>query len=501
MRDVTPSVGRTALPPFLANGGEIGRLIAAYDWARTSVGPIEDWPPCLKATIAYVLSSGVPIALLWGVEGLMFYNAGYAEIAGARHPSMLGSKVHDSWPEVANFNSHVIEVGLQGGALHYHDQHLVLFRNGVAEDVWFDLDYSPVFDGDGKAAGVLALVQETTCRRKAEEEMARSRERLSHALSAAGVIGIWDWHIDSGQMFTDERFASFFSVDPERARAGVSRSEFEAAIHPGDRERVEQETRQALESGSELALEHRLVHSDGSIRWVMVRGTAFQDRMGRTTRLSGAAVDMTDRRVSEEKRRLLVRELHHRIKNTFAIIGGMVTMTAKTAKSVEEMAHVLRGRLVALAAAHELIRPAITAELDHSEQTTLATLFESILSPHLFQADQMQIDAAPVDLGVVATTSLALVLHELATNSSKYGALSLPSGKLRITGRPAGTSTRLEWIEEGGPPISGPPQHQGFGSRLASMSVAGQLGGELEFHWKESGLEVVLLIPTERLGR
>jgi two-component sensor histidine kinase len=431
----------------------------------------------------------------------MFYNSGYAEIAGARHPSILGSRVLDSWPEIASFNHHVLDMGLRGEALAFQDQHLVLMRNGTAEDVWLDLDYSPVFDDAGEPAGVLAIVHETTRRHFAEQEAERNRERLSHALNAAGVVGIWDWHLETGQMFTDERFAAFYSVDGERARHGVPRSEFMAAIHPSDRDDVEDEIQRSIASGADIALEHRLVHADGSIRWVMIRGTAFRDSSGRAIRVSGAAVDVSDRRSSEEKRRLLVRELHHRIKNTFAIVGGMVTMTARTARTVDEMAGVLRGRLVALASAHELIRPAITAELDEVEQTTFASLFQAILAPHLLRPEQLVIEAPEVDVGVVAATSLALVLHELATNSSKYGSLSAAEGTLTIRGRQAGPSLRLDWIEAGGPPISGPPPYQGFGSRLASMSVAGQLGGELEFHWQESGLQVVMLIPMERIAR
>lgn len=505
MRDRT--MGETLelerLPEFLARGGELGRLIAAREWEGSEVGPIREWPISLRMTLSFLLSAEVPLVLLWGPNGLMFYNAGYAEIAGARHPSILGARVLDSWPEIASFNQRVLDVGLAGETLAFEDQHLVLMRSGTAEDAWFDLNYSPVFDEAGAAVGVLAVVHETTRRHFAEEESRRNTERLSHALNAAGVIGVWDWHLASGLFFADERCAAFYAVDPERARLGVPRPEILAAIHPDDREAVEAETQRAIQAGTDLSFEHRVLNGDGTVRWVMVRGTAFRDAGDRTVRVSGAAVDVTERRISEEKRRLLVRELHHRIKNTFAIIGGMVAMTARTAKSVDEMARVLRGRLVALAQAHELIRPAITAELDNAEQTTLLDLFEAILSPHLLKRDQLIIDAATVDIdvGVGAATSLALVLHELATNASKYGALSASEGTLTIRGEKVGSSIRLDWIEAGGPPVTGPPPHLGFGSRLASMSISGQLGGELELHWRESGLEVVIAIPEDRLRR
>lgn len=488
-------------PSFLQRGGDLGRLIAAHDWKASGLGPLSGWPPSLRTTVGFMLSSNVPLVLLWGRDGIMIYNEGYATIAGRRHPSCLGSRVLESWPEVASFNANVLDVGFSGRSLSYTDTHLVLFRAGSAEDVWLDLNYSPIFEDDGEPAGVLAIVVETTRRHLAEEEFRSSQERLSHALNAAGVIGIWDWHVGQGRIYADERLACVFGLDSERVAQGVSREEFLAPVHPDDREFVGEAYDRAIETGSELNLEYRLIAKDGGLRWLSARGTCFRDGSGETVRLSGAVVDITSQKASEENRRLLVRELHHRVKNTFAVIGGMVTMTARTATSVQDMANVLRGRLVALAGAHDLFRPAITAEIDHTEQTTLAELFSAILLPHLHHADQFILEAPPVEVGVTAATSLALVLHELTTNSVKFGSLSTPKGRLRVLGRLTEDDLILDWIEEGGPELMGPPLHHGFGSRLASMSISGQLAGSIEFHWKGTGLEAVLRMSRDRLTR
>ena len=137
-----------------------------------------------------MLSSNLPITLLWGEDGVMFYNAGYAEIAGRRHPSIMGSKVLEGWPEVASFNRHVLESGFRGESLAFEDQHLVLMRNGVAEDVWLDLDYSPGFRRRRQARP--ASLPLSTKRRGATSPRRRrssNRERLSHALNAASVVG------------------------------------------------------------------------------------------------------------------------------------------------------------------------------------------------------------------------------------------------------------------------------------------------------------------------
>ena len=149
---------------FLDGGGELGALMRARDWSRTPLGEPAAWPQSLKTAVAILLHSPVPMVLLWGEDGIMLYNDAYSVFAGGRHPRLLGSKVLEGWPEVADFNANVMRVGLAGGTLSYRDQHLVLYRNGAAEDVWMNLDYSPVPDDSGRPAGVLAIVVESTAR-------------------------------------------------------------------------------------------------------------------------------------------------------------------------------------------------------------------------------------------------------------------------------------------------------------------------------------------------
>ena len=140
---------------FLRDGGATGALIAKFDWASTSLGPLSAWPQSLRTATAIVLRSRAPMALLWGEEGVMIYNDAYAEVAGSRHPDLLGSKVGEAWPELIEFNEQVLRTVLAGATLNYRDQPL-----GVLETHWFDLDYSPVPDEAGRPAGVLAIVVE-----------------------------------------------------------------------------------------------------------------------------------------------------------------------------------------------------------------------------------------------------------------------------------------------------------------------------------------------------
>lgn len=164
------------MPVFLDGGGQCGALIKARDWSGT-LGPVETWPQSLKAATGLLLRSPVPMVMLWGEDGIMLYNDAYSVFAGGRHPELLGSRVREGWPEVADFNDHVMTVGLAGGTLSYKDQELTLYRHGQPEQVCMDLDYSPVIGDDGRPAGVLAIVIETTDRVAAERRAAAEQER------------------------------------------------------------------------------------------------------------------------------------------------------------------------------------------------------------------------------------------------------------------------------------------------------------------------------------
>ena len=166
------------IPDFLRGGGETGARIAAYDWASTSLGPIAQWPPSLKTAVALVVHSAVPLVMLWGEDGVMIYNDAYSVFAGRRHPQLLGSKVREGWPEVADFNDNVMKAGLSGRTLAYRDQKLTLYRHGAPEPVWMNLDYSPVLDESGRPAGVIAIVVETTKRVQADQRIAAEQDRL-----------------------------------------------------------------------------------------------------------------------------------------------------------------------------------------------------------------------------------------------------------------------------------------------------------------------------------
>ncbi|MEO5640767.1 MAG: PAS domain S-box protein [Sphingomicrobium sp.] len=164
---------------FLAGGGELGQLIAHHDWSATSLGPIDQWPGAVRAIVGLMLRSPLPIVTLWGEPGVMIYNDAYSAFAGPRHPALLGRDVRNAWPEVAEFNDHVIRaVFRRGETLSFKDQELTLYRSGRPDTVWLDLDYSPLVDEDGERLGVIAIVVETTDKVVADRQLQAEREQL-----------------------------------------------------------------------------------------------------------------------------------------------------------------------------------------------------------------------------------------------------------------------------------------------------------------------------------
>jgi len=185
-------ISRHTAPPRRQHsaGSKLAGLIQAHDWAATELGPIDRWPHYLRNAVDLIVLSPVPMILLWGKNGIMIYNDGYAEISGLRHPSILGAKVLEGWPEIAAFNSNVLRVCLAGKTLSYRDQKMILFRNKVREQAWFDIHYSPVLGSQGKPEGVLAVITETTARVLSEELRGQGDKALlatNHALKQANA--------------------------------------------------------------------------------------------------------------------------------------------------------------------------------------------------------------------------------------------------------------------------------------------------------------------------
>jgi PAS domain S-box-containing protein len=288
-----------------------------FDWGLTSLGPIAQWPQSLKTAAGIVLVSPVPIAMLWGPDGIMIYNDAYSALAGGRHPKILGSKVREGWPEIADLSDHVLKVGLSGRTLAYRDQELTLYRSGVAEQVWFNCDCSPILDESGTPAGVMAIVAETTERVRAEAALRQSEEQLRLATEAAEVR-LWDLDKVTDALFWPPRVKAMFGISPD---VPVSMSDFRAGLHPEDSEA----TRAACAAACDPArrtlydVEYRTVgKEDGLIRWVAAKGRGIFDETGKCVRMIGTAIDITARKRTEQRLRELNDTLERQVEERTA---------------------------------------------------------------------------------------------------------------------------------------------------------------------------------------
>ncbi|ROM82636.1 hybrid sensor histidine kinase/response regulator [Pseudomonas brassicacearum] len=294
--------------------------IRAFDWSRTELGAIEHWSASLRSAVQVLLASPLPMVMLWGRQGFMIYNDAYAEFAGGRHPYLLGCAVELGWPEVAEFNRHVLDVCLAGGTLSYRSKELVLLRNGKPEDVWMDLYYSPVPDDDQVPAGVLAIVVETTelvlterARQEAERSYRAVNERIQLALSAGPLLGSFVWDVQADTLSGDERFARTFNYPPDTPLDALPVEIARQRIHPDDLEEVNQRVELTLRTGTSYSAEYRVRRLGGDYLWVLASGRCEFDATGKPLRFPGVLIDINERKTAEASLLKFTRDLEQRV--------------------------------------------------------------------------------------------------------------------------------------------------------------------------------------------
>lgn len=204
-----------------------------------------------------------------------------------------------------------------------------------------------------------------------------------------------------------------------------------------------------------------------------------------------------------EEQETLTREMNHRVKNLFALADSMIRFGAKAPGGKQEMAQTLLGRLQSLATAHALVLPGIADGSPSKGASELATVIAAVTKPHEHSADatsRFSMDGPQVDCGTHAISGLALVVHELATNAAKYGALTTQTGHVTIKWCIDAETLILTWAENGGPRADVPPSRQGFGTKLVRNTVVRQFRGSVTYEWRTDGLVVELRLPVEGLA-
>ncbi len=361
---------------------------------------------------------------------------------------------------------------------------------------------SPFRDETGRVVGVIGTSIDITERKRAEQARAESEALLRRVLDQLfAFVGLTT--LDGVVIAANQAPLLAAGLSPEDVLGKYFWETYWWSYSEETQARI-RDAMLAASQGETRRFDVRVRISRGELLAIDFQVAPLRGADGAITHLVPSAVVIEERVKLEQARILLIRELHHRVKNLFAIAVGMVNMSARSAKDVREFAETLVDRLLALARAHELIAPSFDKEADKTDATTtIDRLVETVLEPHIRDPSQVEISGPPLLVGPSSITSLCLILHELATNASKHGALSTPKGRVAIAWETSEDGLlRLTWRERGGPAIIAPLEKKGFGSRLMELSAKGQLGGELRMDWSDrSGLQATLTALPDRLPR
>ncbi|WP_337269912.1 sensor histidine kinase [Oryzifoliimicrobium ureilyticus] len=320
-------------------------------------------------------------------------------------------------------------------------------------------------------------------------------EELWRAIKSAGVA-LWTWVIDDDTFVMDTRAYELCDISVE---ANLTFEHLSAKVHPADRDRVRAAFNATRGIDGPFEIDFRILTNASDVRWISARGQGNEGDAA-TKKMTGIFLDVTGRKQAEEGHELLAGEMSHRVKNLLALAAGLTTITSRSTDTKEEMAKQLTQRLAALGRAHELVRPLPDGQ---GKAALLGDLFTVLLAPYddvgAF-AGRIRVAVPRMGLGEKAATGLALVIHELATNSLKYGALSNDKGLLDISGTLVEDKVEIVWNEHNGDGEQQPRAPEGYGSKLLQRTVSGQLGGSIGYDWMDGGVVVTIRMDESSLS-
>lgn len=351
---------------------------------------------------------------------------------------------------------------------------------------------------DVLAAQVMALLEANRQFRLLQEHdrLLAESERKFRILADTMPQMIWSALPNGHNDYFNARWYEYTGVDQGETDGHA----WDKVFHPEDQPLAWAAWRHSLATGDAYEIEYRMRHHSGEYRWALGRALPIRGAEGRITRWFGTCTDIHETRMAAEQRELVAHELSHRIKNIFAVIAGLINLSARTRPEIRDLAEDLRTRVLALGRAHDFVRPSSDPLRQKSEHTRLQGLLAELFSPYN-GGDRSRVRISGIDPAIDdrSATPLALLFHELATNASKYGALSLASGWVAIDIDRDHDDCVIFWRESGGPPIERIPELTGFGSRLIELSIGGQLHGSIDKQWEAEGLCARIVIPMESL--
>lgn len=337
--------------------------------------------------------------------------------------------------------------------------------------------------------------------RETEEEnraaLAESELRF-HTLADTMPQMVWSALADGYNDYHNARWYEFTGV-PHGATNG---SAWNTVFHPDDRERAMEKWQHCLRTGEPYQIEYRMRHHDGVYRWVLGRALPIRAEDGRIIRWFGTCTDIHEQKLAIDEREIISQELSHRIKNIFAVMGGLIQFAARAHPDIAPLAADLRHRIAALGRAHDFVRPHSANSRPSMQQDSLRGLLSELLAPYQgLPGERVSFTGDDVAVDDRAATPLGLLFHELATNASKYGALSTHDGHVAIHVDAGPAMSSIHWKETGGPPATEPKGPAGFGTQLIELSAVRQLGGTVTREWLPEGLTVTIEAPTVAFSR
>ncbi len=474
---------------FLADGGEMGRLIRAHDWSGSALGEPDAWPQSLKTAVRLVLTSRHPMFIWWGPDLIQFYNDAYSETMGPeRHPSALGDRGRDCWAEIWDIIGPQIDLVMRGEGSTWHEDALVpVTRHGRREDVWWTYGYSPI-DHEGGVGGVLVVCKDVTQEHMVREELARANAELRNE-----AVRLRD-------LF--EQAPSFMAVlrGPEH-RYELTNPGYQRLV--GDRPMLGKTVLEALpevagqgyvelldqvfQSGEAFVAQGskftRLPTADtpGDDRYLDFVYQPIRDAMGAVAGIFVEGYDVTERIIGERRQKLLVDELNHRVKNTLSTVLSLAMLSGKSAASAPQFIAAFTDRIHAMAKTHDLVIKGATGAI------TVADVLHAELAPYIAVDGQVELICDEMALAPETPVSLGLIVHELLTNAAKYGALSSPDGRLKVHCGRTPTGGFLDWRETVRHPLA-PSDRKGFGTLLIDR-LARELSGAARLNLEPTGLD------------
>ena len=366
--------------------------------------------------------------------------------------------------------------------------------------VILSVNIDPLRNGRGELIGAVNCFQDITERRLIDEALTQSRLRAleqEQRLAATHEhisIGIAEIAPDGRFLHVNEAICAITGYDREL----LLTQRLFAHTHPADTDVDRAGFRRQIAGELDFySVEKRFIRSDGRVIWLSVRSTPVRAADGQLLYLVRVVQDITAAKAAERRQKLLVDELNHRVKNTLATVQSLASQTARGASTPQAFRESFEGRLIALSRAHDQLTR------HRWESAELRALLSAILAPYVGPAaERVVLRGDDVVLRPRAVLTLAMALHELTTNAAKYGALSVPAGRVEIVWQPlaavpdGGPALRIAWEEKDGPPVAEPQRH-GFGSRLIERGIAADLGGRVALTFAPAGLRCTIEFPLQ----